>query len=167
MSNRKLGVDAGRCRKHPQTTTNLKCSKCGDYICVRCIFHSPVGARCPKCAKVKKIPTFDVTKVYVIRGVLAAALLGTLSGSLLAFLGPILINRVIFLDSVAIFALAYLIGESVSLSVNRKRGQILRYIAIFGVVIMYGVVILFGGWTINVWHLLAGGMGIYVAIVKL
>ena len=167
MSSQKFGFEPGKCRKHSEITTSLKCSRCGDYICVKCVFHSPVGVRCPKCAKVKKIPTFEVTKIYLLRAVVTAMLLGVLSGFLLVVLGSILLSKIIFLDSVAIFALAYVIGESVSLSVNRKRGKVLRYIAIIGVVTMYSVVVLLGGWTINMWDLLAGGMGIYVAIAKL
>ena len=166
MSSFNSGSVSGKCGRHSETATNLQCSRCGDYICVRCISHSPVGVRCPECAKAKKIPTFEITKIYLLRGIATTVIMGALSGFLLVVLGSILSGKVILLDSVAIFALAYLIGESVSLSVNRKRGKILRYIAVIGLATMYSIVVLFGGWPINIWDILAGGMGIYVAIAK-
>jgi len=39
-----------RCAKHRNQTTQLRCGRCGDPICVRCLSHAPGGMRCPNCA---------------------------------------------------------------------------------------------------------------------
>lgn len=36
---------------HPDASTRLSCSQCGDPICARCVRSSAVGQRCPSCAK--------------------------------------------------------------------------------------------------------------------
>lgn len=38
------------CPRHPTITTRLRCSKCGEPICPRCMVETPVGFRCPSCA---------------------------------------------------------------------------------------------------------------------
>ncbi len=40
------------CVRHPDTTSNLGCSRCGDLICPQCMVQSPIGARCPDCASI-------------------------------------------------------------------------------------------------------------------
>jgi len=43
-----------RCARHPNTETVLRCGRCDTPICARCMVMSPVGARCPSCAQVKR-----------------------------------------------------------------------------------------------------------------
>ena len=44
-----------------KTSTDLQCSKtgCENYICPSCLEQTPVGARCPDCAQMKKNPLYD------------------------------------------------------------------------------------------------------------
>jgi membrane associated rhomboid family serine protease len=39
------------CYRHPDRATGLSCSTCGRPICVECSRDSPVGQKCPECAK--------------------------------------------------------------------------------------------------------------------
>jgi hypothetical protein len=39
-----------RCARHPRTQTDLTCGRCDTPICPRCLVHTEVGIRCPKCA---------------------------------------------------------------------------------------------------------------------
>lgn len=39
-----------RCHRHPHTRTSLSCGRCTIPICPRCLVHTDVGIRCPKCA---------------------------------------------------------------------------------------------------------------------
>lgn len=39
------------CKRHPSVETRLACSNCGDPVCGRCAVPSPVGQKCPNCAK--------------------------------------------------------------------------------------------------------------------
>lgn len=39
------------CYRHPGRTTNVACSNCGRPICPDCMTVTPVGMRCPECAR--------------------------------------------------------------------------------------------------------------------
>src|SRR3954451_3122364 len=43
-----------RCARHPGVETVLRCGRCETPICPRCSIATPVGARCPSCAQVKR-----------------------------------------------------------------------------------------------------------------
>ena len=59
------------CARHPRIETVLRCGTCGTPICPRCLVQTPVGAKCPTCAKVSKLPTFNVTPVFFARAMTA------------------------------------------------------------------------------------------------
>lgn len=50
------------CYRHPSRETGVSCSNCGRPICPDCMTTTPVGMRCPECAKQR-------TKVKTIRSV--------------------------------------------------------------------------------------------------
>jgi hypothetical protein len=39
------------CSNHPGVETRLQCSSCGTPICPRCMVSTPVGQKCPSCAR--------------------------------------------------------------------------------------------------------------------
>lgn len=57
------------CARHPNIETNLRCSRCNDLICPRCLVHTPVGARCPDCARLRVNPAFDVSGLPLLRAI--------------------------------------------------------------------------------------------------
>ena len=122
------------CTKHPKTETNLQCSRCEEPVCPRCMVQGPVGVRCPKCAHVRPLPTFEVTGVYMARGIVASLVLGAVAGVAFLFLSPLLYS-VVFLDVVAMAGVGYLVGGGTSAAVNRKRGRSLKFVAAAGVLL--------------------------------
>jgi membrane associated rhomboid family serine protease len=50
------------CYRHPSRETGVSCSNCGRPICPDCMTSTPVGMRCPECAKQR-------TKVKTLRSV--------------------------------------------------------------------------------------------------
>ena len=56
-----------RCATHPEVETNLRCGKCGKPICPRCMVQTPVGARCPDCARLYKLPTYRVSAMHYLK----------------------------------------------------------------------------------------------------
>ena len=143
-----MGADSGpnlntaadedlRCARHPNVSTVLRCGRCETPICPRCLVQTPVGARCPDCAQVRRLPTVDVSPQYLARG-LGAALVGGIAvgaawgyavGTSRGFIG-------IFLIFVAI-AVGWAIGESISVATNRKRSTTLQACAVAGVIVAY------------------------------
>lgn len=57
---------AQTCYRHPNRETGVSCSNCGRPICPECMTPTPVGMRCPECAR---------QRTKVVRGVGEASLL--------------------------------------------------------------------------------------------
>ena len=113
-----------RCARHPNTETVLRCGRCETPICPRCMVATPVGARCPTCARVKRFATL-LKPVELARAIglgLAVSAIGTV---ILAIL-PIL--RILGPFGFALVGFA--VGEAVSAGVNRKRSRELAPIAV-------------------------------------
>jgi len=113
-----------RCAVHPQTETNLRCGKCGQPICPKCVVQTPVGARCPECAAMKRLPVYEVSVLLYARAVAA----GLISASVLGTIWPFIPSLYILWLLIGV-GIGYAIGEVVSFSVNRKRGLGLQAIA--------------------------------------
>lgn len=123
-----------QCATHPNVETELSCGKCGKPICPRCMVHTPVGARCPGCAQVRRIPTYNMSSATFARAAGAALGAGVAIGAAWAFFNII---TYIFYGVIAGLAIGYVIGELVSLATNRKAGPPLQAIAVGGVVLAY------------------------------
>lgn len=132
-----------KCAAHPEIETSLRCNKCGKPICPKCMVQTPVGARCPDCARLNRLPTFSIsTRTYL-------KALGT-------GLGTAIICGIIwwmarrwvpfpYLNLLLAPGVGYVVGEIVSRSVNRKRGTGLAVVASLMVVLSYPVSYLLPG----------------------
>ena len=158
-----------RCALHPETKTNLRCSKCGQLICPKCLVQTPVGARCPECAALKRLPVYDVSAVFYARAIAAGLITASVLGAIWPFipLGG-------FLSLIIAAGIGYAIGEVVSLSVNRKRGLRLQAIAGTSMVVSYAIRSLletphlgFVHSFLNVYVLIALALGIIIAVSRL
>jgi hypothetical protein len=114
-----------RCARHPNTETVLRCGRCFTPICPRCLVSTPVGARCPTCAGVKRFslllkPRELARAVGSGLGVSAAGTIIMALIPLLAFLGPLILYMI----------LGFVVGEAVSRGANRKRARELGPIAV-------------------------------------
>jgi len=124
-----------QCARHPKVETGLTCGRCETPICPRCAVFTDVGARCPTCAPVRKLPQFEIGPLYFLRGAAAALAAGAGLGAVWGLLLP---------GSVFLFALllvgalvGYLIAEAVSAATNRKSGTPLQVVAAGGVIAAY------------------------------
>ena len=130
------------CDKHPKTETNLRCGRCDTLICPRCLVHAPVGVRCPKCAKTKRLPTFEVSGLQLARAVAASLAIG-IAGGFAMILFDWLVSDTFLLFLVAYVGVGYLVGEGTSLSVNRKRGRGLKLVTGGGVFAAFMILVVF------------------------
>ena len=159
-----------KCATHPEIETNLKCGKCGKPICPKCMVQTPVGARCPDCARLYKLPTYRVSAKHYLRAVGTALGMAIVCGVVWGLIGSFV--PFIFLNLLLAAGAGYAIGEVVSLSVNRKRGTGLATIAGIAVAISYLVSLLLPwglpfGLSFHFLDLLALALGIYVAVGRL
>jgi membrane associated rhomboid family serine protease len=76
------------CYRHPNRETGVSCSNCGRPICPDCMTSTPVGMRCPECARDRTqvrhstgAPTrTDAPATYVLIGICVLAYLAELFG---------------------------------------------------------------------------------------
>ena len=155
-----------KCATHPEIETNLKCGKCGKPICPKCMVQTPVGARCPNCARLYKLPTYRVSAKHYLRAVGTALGMAIVCGVVWELIGSFV--PFFYLNLLLAAGAGYAIGEVVSLSVNRKRGTGLATIAGIAVAISYLVSLLLPfGLSFHFLDLLALALGIYVAVSRL
>jgi len=165
--------DSMRCARHPDVETNLRCGKCGTPICPRCMVQTPVGARCPDCAKLYKLPTYHVSKAYYLRAVGTALGMAVVVGLIWGVLDKFILYYFFgFFSLILAAGVGYAIGEVVSRAVNRKSSPWLAVIGSLAVVISYLVnIFTFGSFSISplgiVFDLLGLGIGIYIAVNRL
>src|SRR5262245_41026701 len=74
------------CYRHPDRETGVRCSNCERPICPDCMTSTPVGMRCPECARQRtrartmRSTTEDPVITYVLIGICVAAFIGELAG---------------------------------------------------------------------------------------
>ncbi len=159
-----------RCAAHPDTETTLRCGKCGRPICPRCLVQTPVGARCPDCARLSKLPTYRVSVQFYLRATGTALGMAVVTGLIWGVIGNFL--PFILLNLLLAAAVGWAIGEVTGLAVNRKRGRWLAVIGGIAVAVSYAVnLFTFGmipvgvvGWILD---LVGLGAGVYVAVMRL
>lgn len=140
-------VQTQYCARHPKKETAIRCGRCETPICPDCLVHAPVGMRCPDCARVNRVPTYDVPLPYLLRGIGAGAAVGIALGIAFLFGSRLLLQFALplgagiilpYLYIVIIVAIGYAIGEAVSLATNRKRGNRLKIVSALSMVLASG-----------------------------
>lgn len=72
------------CVNHPRVETRVSCSSCGDPICSNCMRTSPVGQKCPACARPPRGARALGKPVHYVRAVAAGLAAAAVGGLLLA-----------------------------------------------------------------------------------
>lgn len=159
-----------KCATHPGVETNLRCGKCGKPICPKCMVQTPVGARCPECARLYKLPTYRVSAVYYLRAAGTVLAMALVTGVVWGFVNQFI--PFFYLNLLLGGVVGYAIGEVTSLAINRKRGRGLAAVAGAGVIISYLVSIFsFFALPAGILHILLDlasvALGIYFAVARM
>ena len=131
-------------------------------MCPQCMVHAPVGIRCPDCARVRPVPTYDVSGVFMARAIGAGAVLGIVGGLIVSVI--ILFVSIPFLWWALIGGLGYVVGEGISIAANRKRGRKLKFVAAGAMFVAVTAITLATGVTYSLFGLLASGIAFYIAV---
>lgn len=105
------------CDNHPNRETNLRCNRCGKYICSRCAVLTPTGYRCRECVRGQQ-KVFDTAKPLDY-------LLGFGVALLLSYLGALIADRIGFFTILLAPAAGSIIAEAVRMVVSRRRSKVL------------------------------------------
>jgi hypothetical protein len=110
------------CYYHPNTPTELRCNKCGKYICVKDARRTPVGYRCKGCVKEQQDIFFTATPVdYAVAAVVSFVL-----SLIAALIIPALGFFAIFAAPIA----GGIIAEGVFRTTGKRRGRYIWIVAI-------------------------------------
>lgn len=153
-----------RCATHPEVETNLSCGRCGHPICPKCMVQTPVGPRCPDCANLKRLPTYEVSP----RQYLIAVGVGMGVAIAAGFVWALIWNAIhfLFLSLLIAAGIGYAIGEVISLATNRKRSPGLQAIAGISVVVSFAVYYFFVPWF-SFYTIIGLALGIVIAVARL
>lgn len=138
---------AAYCATHPKVETYLRCGRCETPICPQCLYMTPVGARCRACARLKRLPMFDVRPLDYLRGLAAGIGSAAIGAILLQF-----VPSLGFFSVLLMLGLGYAVGEATTAAATRKRGTWLAIVGALAVPIglIVGralVLLLFAGGT--------------------
>lgn len=155
------------CAKHSETPTNLRCSRCDKPVCPECMVQAPVGIRCQEHGRPTKLPTYEVSTGFIVRGVVAGVGIGILGGLILGIAGAYTnLFFIPYVFTLAMVGLGYLVGEGISRATNKKRGQPLIVAAVVGVVVAFVIVVAFARLQLGLFDLLALGISLFLAIQR-
>jgi hypothetical protein len=117
------------CPRHPKVETYLRCGRCDTPICPKCLVHTPVGARCPDCARPPKRIKGLVRPANYAAGIGAGLGVAAICGVALGML------PVPGLSWLFILVTGFAVGEAVSAASNRQRTTGLAMIAFASVLV--------------------------------
>jgi len=163
---RQQGALARHCYWHPEVETGLSCNRCGKDMCTQCMVQAPVGIRCRECGKAARPPTFEVQPSYYARAVVVGAAIAIGGGLLWALVVQTVFGRIPFLPSLLALAMGYGAGELIALSVNRKRGTGLAWIAGSSVAIAFLISWRLSPFGFSIWGLLFIILGVVIAVQR-
>ena len=132
--------------------------------------ETPVGARCQECAQIYTLPTYQISWSHYLKAVGVALVTAAICGAAWGAINWII--AAFSLNLILAPAVGYIIGTSISLSVNRKRGKGLVVIGGIAITGCYLLTFLFPGnlpispFTI-LYHIFALGIGMAVIVYRL
>lgn len=153
------------CARHAGVETALRCSRCETPICPSCLIQSPVGARCPDCARVIRAPMYVLSGQTMLRAGLAAAIGGIVMGLLWALI--LLPFTRGFFGLIVGVGLGYGFTRLLEFATGGKRGPGMIAFAIGGIVLAWAVLVLLAGSQFALWGLIAAGIGVWFAYQNL
>jgi hypothetical protein len=109
------------CSYHPKTMTGLRCSRCGKPICPQCGVRTPVGLRCPECAGVRGLPTYQTNSNVLLKAGAAGLAVAVVVGVIWGFIP----DWGFYLS----LALGFGVAEAMARMANYKRGRDLQVVA--------------------------------------
>ncbi len=110
------------CYYHPSTPTELRCNKCGKYICPKDAVRTPVGYRCKSCVKEQQDIFFTATPLDYVVAVVVALFLSTIAAAIVPALGFF----AIFGAPIA----GIVIAEGVRITTRKRRGRYIWIVVI-------------------------------------
>jgi hypothetical protein len=116
------------CYRHPGRETAVSCSNCERPICTDCMVYTPVGIKCPECARQPRSALVRLKPNRAARAVAVAFGLGALMG-----VGIVLLQDIgLFFALILGWLIGIGMGEAVLAASGRFRSPTTGWIAVGG-----------------------------------
>jgi hypothetical protein len=119
--------------------------------------HASVGIRCPDCGKAVTLPTYQVTGQYLARAILAAGVVGAVTGIIYA----LLLVWVPLISTLALIGIGYAVAESATVAAGRRRGRTMQYVVVGGILIALVVILLLSP-VLSIWTFVGAVAAIFI-----
>ncbi|MCB0123144.1 MAG: hypothetical protein KDE58_12905 [Caldilineaceae bacterium] len=136
-------ADATYCPQHPTVATQMRCNKCGKFICLKCAVQTPVGYRCRACVYQQQQVYFNARPQDNL-----VALLLTVAVTMLVIPVAAGVAESFYFGA---FYLAFIVGpgagallvQSIRAVTGRRRSRQMRYFVMGGLIfgLMLGMVV--------------------------
>ena len=123
------------CYRHPGRETAVSCANCERPICTDCMVYTPVGIKCPECARLPRSAIVRLRPERAARTVAAAIGVGAAMG-----VGIVILQGVgLFFALILGWLIGIGMGETVLMASGRYRSPVTGWIAVGGCVWAYAV----------------------------
>lgn len=112
------------CVNHPNTETLLRCYRCGNPVCIKCVQRTPVGLICKQCLSNQQAGFFTATPLDYALVLAIGSVVSFVAGAIAGVLG--------FLWFIAIFygpAAGGVIAEIIRFAIRKRRGRYIGLLA--------------------------------------
>lgn len=116
-----------KCTYHPDIDTEMSCNECGKPICPKEMVLTPVGYKCPDCARPARSQYMYVKPRQL--------LLGSLAGLAAALVGAFVLSAIGFTFFLVSIFYGALVGEAVRRGAGGHRGPVMSGVGIAAVII--------------------------------
>ncbi len=116
------------CVNHPNTETLLRCYRCGNPVCVKCVKRTPVGLLCKQCMNNQQAGYYNATLLDYALVLVIGSVLSFIGGAIAGLLGGLGFISIL----VAIFyapAAGGAIAEIIRFAIRRHRGRYIGLLA--------------------------------------
>lgn len=144
------------CVNHPNVETRLRCNRCGQPVCTRCVVSTPVGYRCKQCVGQQQTVFYTGGVVDYVLGATIGLVLGGIASYLIALTG------LWFIALILGPTIGIVIAEAVRFAVRRRRSRYL-WVVVAGAMVLSAVpALLVSLFSISIWSLLV--LGLYLVL---
>ncbi|MBI5301287.1 MAG: hypothetical protein HY868_04050 [Chloroflexi bacterium] len=112
------------CVNHPQTETLLRCNKCGNPVCIKCVVRTPVGYRCKTCLNVQQSGYYTATALDYAIVVIVGLILAGIGGAIAMVLSGMWFLAIFYAP-----AAGGAMAEIIRRAIQKRRGKFIAWVA--------------------------------------
>ncbi len=129
------------CINHPNTETLLRCYRCGNPVCIKCVRRTPVGLLCKQCLSNQQAGFYTATPLDYVLTLAIGGVLGLIAGAIAGVLGGLWFISIFYAP-----AAGGVMAEAIRFVIRKRRG---RYIGLLAAaLVVLGAIVAVEGFPI-------------------